>query len=150
MQIWRSMGLVITLVLLWTGGLCSQDKMEVIQRLDELQKQLSAQQITDRDAAEAEIVKLGPIALDYLETPDDATTDFRERVARIRTQLEKVAVEAVSESSQATLQGTMTVQDALNALEKQTGNVVTVAADQFGETEIDLDLKESIQSRRSH
>ena len=55
---------------------------------------------------------------------DKTTTDTRERMARIRKALEVKAVEAISNASQVTLTGEMTVEDALKKLKKQTGNNV--------------------------
>ncbi|MEE2827460.1 MAG: hypothetical protein VYE64_12610 [Planctomycetota bacterium] len=103
-----------------------QDEMEIIERVAILLDQLKSPEVARRDKAQAEILTLGPVALDQIELDDNSTTDFRTRVAEIRKQLEKEAVAAVSEASRVTLSGEMSVDEALAAIAKQTGNQVQV------------------------
>ena len=94
--------------------------------------------------AEAALLKLGPQALDYLSPQTkEATTDFRERVARIRKTLEKIAVAEVTEQpGKVTLNGQMTVGDALKQIKRQTRNEVLVADDSLLDTPLTCNLKE--------
>lgn len=102
-----------------------EDEMEIINQITQLQEKLESQKISERDQAEKDLIALGPIALDYLEPPtDDTTTDARERLAKVRKELETISVEAISNASKLTLTGEMTVADALAKIKKQTGNNV--------------------------
>ena len=123
---WSPALLLIGLMLIPTGGLIAQqDEMELINKITALQEKLESQQVSERDAAEKELLEIGVKVLDYMEPVDDkTTTDTRERIARIRKALEVKAVEAISNASQVTLTGEMTVEDALKKLKKQTGNNV--------------------------
>ena len=126
----------------FTCCLGQQDEMEVIERVTQLLDQLAAPEIAKRDEAQAEILKVGPSALDYIELDDDATTDFRNRIVVIRSQLEKEAVAAVSNASRVTLTGEMTVAEALASIAKQTGNRVTVSDVTTGQKSVTLSLKD--------
>ena len=117
-----------------------QDEMEIIERVAILLDQLKSPEVARRDKAQAEILTLGPVALDQIELDDNSTTDFRTRVAEIRKQLEKEAVAAVSEASRVTLSGEMSVDEALAAITKQTGNQVGVADAAAGKKMIRLNL----------
>lgn len=121
-----------------------QDEMEVIERVTQLLEQLKSPDVAKRDEAQADILKLGPIALDQIEVDDDATTDFRNRIAVIRSQLVKQAVAAVSKASRVTLVGEMTVDQALAAIAKQTGNQVGVDDVASGKKKIKLDIKDKV------
>ncbi|MCH2183575.1 MAG: hypothetical protein MK108_16370 [Mariniblastus sp.] len=118
-----------------------QDEMEIIERVTVLLDQLKSPEVVRRDQAQAEILTLGPVALDQIELDDNSTTDFRERVAAIRKQLEKEAVTSVSQASRVTVVGEMTVDEALAAITKQTGNQVGVADTAAGQKKITLNLK---------
>lgn len=102
-----------------------EDEMEIINQITKLQDQLESQKVSERDQAEKELIAMGPKALDYLEPPtDEMTTDARERLAKVRKELEKKSAEEISNASRVTLMGEMTVGDALAKLKKQTGNNV--------------------------
>lgn len=117
-----------------------QDEMEIIERVSILLEQLKSPEVALRDQAQAEILALGPVALDQIELDDNSTTDFRTRIAAIRKQLEKEAVASVSEASRVTLTGEMSVDDALAAITKQTGNQVSVTDAAAGKKTIRLNL----------
>jgi hypothetical protein len=76
--------------------------------------------------------------LHYLDEPaDDATADLLERLARVRKQLEKLAVQAATEPSTVSLQGQRSVEASLAAIAEQTGNNVALS----GETTTELAQK---------
>jgi hypothetical protein len=98
-----------------------------------------------RNQAEESLIKLGPAILDRLPRPDENTSiEVRERLARLRTTLEKAEIEAFSHPTKITLQGKMKLSEALRDIERQTGNRVFDHREQFGETaadpEVTLDL----------
>ena len=110
-------------------GLWAQDEpmgeMALMERVAELQRQLESTLPSEQEAAEKELLKLGPVVLDYLEPPGDNTpAHVAQRLLRIRLALEKIVVAAVTQGSKVTLHGRMTVGDALSKIEKQTGNRV--------------------------
>jgi hypothetical protein len=113
--------------------------MELAERISQLQLQLASPEIPQRDAAEQALIELGPSALDYLmPVEDDATTDSRDRLARIRTKLETIAVTAVSQSSRVTLTGEMTIGEAIDRIRKQTANELVLADESLSEKAIQL------------
>ena len=122
------------------GWLVAQDdEMETINRIVVLQKQLESGKISERDAAQKELIAIGPLALDYLDPPtDDTTTDARERLAKIRKVLETKAAESIANASKLTLVGEMTVQTALETIEKKTGNKVVCEFPQILERTVKL------------
>ena len=120
--------------------LAQQDEMELIERVEALSRQLQSDQINERDEAQQALIDLGHHALDYLETPGDATTDLRNRIGVIRKELEKQAVALASRPTRVTLQGTMTLDQALEKIKQQTGNEVYLDFAEVGEKETSLDL----------
>ena len=104
------------------------DEMDRIERVSELQDQLDAEQISQRDVAEQELIKLGPFTLEHLDDPsDDMPLDKIERLARIRTKLQTMAVRAASQPSMVTLDGDLTVEESLKRIKRQTKNDVALS-----------------------
>ncbi|HEV7282147.1 MAG TPA: hypothetical protein VGN57_18235 [Pirellulaceae bacterium] len=88
-------------------------------------RRLDANQLADRVAAEKALIELGPAALDFLPEITPATSaEIKERLSRVRSVLEKLAVARFVEPSPVTLSGTMTVEEAALELRKQTGNTL--------------------------
>ena len=138
---------ILLTLLLFVGRVSGQqeemDEMELIQRVAQLQQQLESNSIPDRDAAEKELIELGPQVLNYLEEPEsDSTTEVCERLAKVRVELEKVAVARVTGASHVTLKGEMTLGDVLKAIRKQTDNHVVVP-EQLKEKTIQADWNET-------
>ena len=129
-----------------TGALLSpvsaqEEELEIIDAVTKLQKQLNVDEMSKRDSAEKSLIEMGPRILEYLDpVTEDATTDFRERVTRIRTTLEKITANRAADASKITLKGKMTIGDALNRIKKRTGNNVAISNITVAETEIELDL----------
>jgi hypothetical protein len=142
---------LISLVSFWNLPLMGQDleigEMELIERVAFLQRQLESPQIPERESAENELLKLGPLVLDHLDpVTDDTPTDVAERLVRIRLELEKIAVASVTKASRVTLQGSMTIDEALLQIREQTGNDVDLGDDtpeSLGDIKIELDFSEA-------
>lgn len=126
-------------------NLCSgqEDELAISDAVTRLQKELTADVATQRDKAEEELLKLGPAILEYLEPADkDSTTDYRNRLSRVRTKLEKEVVATAAQASRVTLKGTMTVGDAFKKIKRQTRNVVDAADASMLDKEVTLDFKQ--------
>jgi hypothetical protein len=88
-------------------------------------RQLDAPKLEQRDAAEAELVKLGPNVLDLLpKDVDPSQAEVAQRVARIRQKLERSVAESAVQASRVTLHGKMPLSKILAAIEQQTGNKI--------------------------
>jgi hypothetical protein len=88
-------------------------------------KELDGKRVAVRDAAESRLIELGPRVLDFLPDVGDPalTAEARERVKRIREQLQQAAAEAATQASLVTLRcQAMPVSKVLAELERQTGN----------------------------
>ncbi len=106
------------------------DEMDLIERVSELQDQFDDERISQRDAAEQALIKLGPRALDHLDDPsDDMPLDKTERLARVRAKLETLAGRAASQASIVTLKGNLSVEESLKQIKSQTANDVAIGAD---------------------
>ena len=120
-------------------------EMELMERVAELQRDLVSPEISRRDSAEKELVRLGIRVLDYMEPATSKTpSDAVERLNRIRIELEKIAVATVTKASTVTLNGTMTVREALKRIRQQTQNDVAApeeTPDLFLDREIELKLE---------
>lgn len=98
------------------------DEMKLIQQLDDLQIQLESPDITERDEAERQLISLGPLVLDYLDVPEQLSTDAKQRIARVRRELEKQAVIQFTQPTLVNLKGRFSLEDGLAEIRKQTGN----------------------------
>src|SRR5688572_23794947 len=91
-----------------------------------LLKQLDANMASEREAAEKQLLAMGPQILPLL--PNAAAIanlppEVKVRLSRIRNQLEKLGAEGSAKAARVTLQGkSLKLQDALAAITKQTGN----------------------------
>lgn len=108
-----------------TPAATDPSKEAVEQEVRKQLRRLDADQLADRVAAEKALIELGPQALDYLPEITPATAaEIKERLSRVRTALEKLAVARFVEPSTVTLSGTMTVEATALELQKQTGNTL--------------------------
>ena len=106
------------------------EEMDLIERVSELQDQLDAEQLSERDAAEEELIELGFRALDHLDDPsDEMPLDKVERLARVRSKLETLAVRAASQPSTVKLNGSLSVEESLTQIQRQTGNDVALGSE---------------------
>ena len=121
------------------------DEMKIAIKAAELQQQLADPSIEKRDVAEAELIKLGVIALDYLDpVTDDSPPDTIERLNRIRKALETIVVETAAKPTQITLKGNFSVKEAIEKIAKQSGNKIVLAEGvqaQAQEKKFDLEIE---------
>ena len=132
------------LCFLFVAGSFGQEKeLELMDAVKRLQNELQADEVTKRDAAEQELLKLGPEILEFLDSPEeDSTTDYRKRLNSVRKMLEKEVVATAAKPSSVSLTGTMTLGDALKKIARQTRNKVDAADASMLDKEITLDLKQ--------
>lgn len=117
---WTSM-LVATSLLI--GQAPVTQPAELARQVAGLIRQLDDDRLDARQAAEAKLIELGPDILELLPAVDaPMTAEVRERVARIREQLQTEHARRSLEASRVTLDGVMTLPEALHAIQEQTGN----------------------------
>jgi hypothetical protein len=106
----------------------------------ELVGQLDADERAERDQAEKQLVELGPEVLGLLPPITPRTpAEVKERLGRVRKTLETVNAEAISSPTVVTLKGEMSLADALQSFEEQTGNRVSGYERLGGNVEVDFD-----------
>jgi hypothetical protein len=101
------------------------DKDEVQTEVRRLVRQLDDDALTNRQAAEKALIDLGPDVLQWLPSISPQTpAEVKERLGRIRTELESRAANRVAEPSYVTLEGQMSLDEVLAELQRATGNQV--------------------------
>ena len=117
-------------------------------RVLQLVERLDADKIEARDTAAASLIKLGPKVLPLLPDPATVTSaERKERLGRIRAALAEKQAELSTGASKVTVTGKgIRLSEALQQLQKQTGNAITDLREQLG-TEVtnpalDLDLRD--------
>ena len=102
------------------------DPLELSEAVFRLEQQLNVQSISERDAAEKRLIAWGLPVLDHLSPiVDSQTGDLQQRLLRIRGELEKKAIVAVTNPSKLQLEGEFSLAEALEQIKKLTGNKVT-------------------------
>jgi hypothetical protein len=96
--------------------------------------------LAQREAAERSLTELGAAALPLLPnvTPR-MSAEVKDRLARVRSELEKAAVAAVSQGTRVTLKGEMTLGEALVQIEKQTGNKAVASSGEDAKLKLDIE-----------
>lgn len=103
----------------------AQPSRELASEITRLVQQLDDATQAKRDAAEKTLLELGPDILPHLPAITARTpAETKERLGRVRSVLEAVISEATSKPTTVTLNGELSLAEALQALEKQTGNRV--------------------------
>lgn len=99
-----------------------------------LLRQLDAARLEDRNAAEAALAGLGPDVLPLLPASDgDLSAEVRQRLSRVRQQLEQKLAAAAVEPSRVTLRkDPIRLSQLLEQIQLQTGNRIVDARGQFG------------------
>jgi hypothetical protein len=110
--------------------------------IDPLIERLDAPRLAEREAAEAELMRLGPDILDRLPPADaPVSAEARRRLTRIRGKLERLAADAATDASTVTLDAkAMPLSRIVAAIEKQTGNAIVDFRPKFGQPATDPDL----------
>ncbi|MFC1757943.1 hypothetical protein ACFL2H_04150 [Planctomycetota bacterium] len=107
---------------------------DVQDKVDRLVRQLDARDRADRLAAEKELIEMGNTILPMLPKIDAATSsEKKDRLTRIRSELEKDAAVQTADASTVTLSGNMSFTDLLAKIEEQTGNEVVDFRNRFGQ-----------------
>lgn len=113
---------------------------KLVEETQRLVRQLNADQKSQRIEAETALVALGPDVLSYLPAINARTpAEVKERLGRVRNALETAIAASAAKPSRVTLQGEMSLADALQSLEKQTGNRVTRYEQRGGTVTVDFD-----------
>jgi hypothetical protein len=117
-------------------------------RVLQLVDRLGADKVEAREAATTSLIKLGPKVLPLLPDPASVTSvERKERLGRIRAALAEKLAELNTGPSKVTVTGKgIRLSEALQQLQKQTGNAITDLREQLG-TEVtnpalDLDLRD--------
>ncbi|MCA9212178.1 MAG: hypothetical protein KDB27_03860 [Planctomycetales bacterium] len=128
------------------GQLETSEANDVQDKVDRLVRQLDARDRADRVAAEQSLIDMGPTILPLLPEIDASTSsEKKDRLTRIRSELEKGTAVQSADASTITLSGRMSLGDFLTKVREQTNNNVADFRNRFGEggdVEIDVDLKD--------
>ncbi len=136
---------MLSLLMLSCGLLAQGDRPmqpEMAKQVTKLVRQLDDDQWARRQGAEEALLKMGPDVLPVLPHDSARTSpEARERLARVRNQLQVMFASRAVEASRVTLHGTMTLGDALSSMQESTGNVITGYED-FADQEITMDVEQ--------
>jgi hypothetical protein len=114
-----------------------------------LVRQLDAAQLADRETAERELLRRGPVILGLLPPVTERTAaEVRQRLGRIRQQLQRAETQAATEASTVTLHADAApLSKALAALQEQSGNTIVDFRHRFGQPTTDPPLKLHFQEK---
>lgn len=149
---WRTRGIsgfVLAAAAAWGASAAGQEAGDAAlrDRVLQLVERLDAEKPEARDAAEAALKKLGPRALPLLPEAGGPSKERSERLARIREAILESSAEDPSSASKVTLQAKgMRLSDAVQQLQKQSGNPINDLREQYGadatNPTFDIDLKD--------
>jgi hypothetical protein len=117
-------------------------------RVLQLVDRLDTEKVEAREAATLSLIKLGPNILSLLPDPATVTsTERKDRLVRIRAALAEKAAELNTAASRVTITGNgIRLSEALQQLQKQTGNAITDIREQLGaevtNPALDLDVRD--------
>ena len=117
-------------------------------RVLQLVDRLDAPEKPAQDAAQASLIKLGPKILPLLpEAATAKTPERKNRLEKIRTMLKEMQPDLSTAASKVTIKGKgIRLSEALQQLQKQSGNAITDLREQLGvdvtNPALDLDIKE--------
>jgi hypothetical protein len=115
---------------------------ELAKKVAALVKQLDSNQQAQREAAEKELVALGPDVLPLLPALTPRTpAEVRNRLTRVRNALVKAEVEAATKPALVSLSGEMLFSEAVAALAEQTGNKLVDYRERFNQEGSDPKIK---------
>lgn len=111
------------------------EEVAVSQKIAKLIDRLNSAAVDDRESAQAQLMKMPPDALDFIDVPNkNATTDFVQRLLAIRKRLETKAVQQTTQPSTVTLSGTFSTKEALAEIAAQTKNKISLSDRDSGAT----------------
>lgn len=118
---WTSALMAVGLLL----GQAAPPPPDMARQVASLIRQLDDDRAEARQNAEAKLLELGPDILELLPAADaPMTPEVRQRLARVREQLQTEHARRSLEASHVTLDGEMSVAKALQAMQEQTGNTL--------------------------
>lgn len=134
--------LVCTLALAQVEAPKPADKPDLATQVKALVRQLDDNAQAKREAAEKELVNLGADVLPLLPAITARTpAEMKNRLARVRSALMKVAIEATTKSALVSLAGEMPVSQALAELSKQSGNALVDYRERMNQEQRDPMIK---------
>jgi len=143
---------VITALVLWSGLALAQvaeappatadAAAQLKSKVAALVRQLDLDEAAKRDAAEKELIALGPEVAPLLPPISNRTpAEISIRLNRVRNALTKLEIEAATKPSQVTLSGEMPVSKAFAEITRQTGNKLIDYRERFGQEASDPTIK---------
>ncbi|MEX0865927.1 MAG: hypothetical protein WD030_01125 [Pirellulales bacterium] len=141
----------IFVLLLFAHGAtaAAEDQTEADRKAEvrQLVLQLNSNLLAERDGAEQQLIELGADALPHL--PEIRTTmpaELQQRLRRVRGTLEEQAAQRATQGSRVTLQGELTLSEALAKLTNQSGNRIVdyrnVLRQEATDPKLTLDLQD--------
>jgi len=122
-------------------------KAALADKVKKLIVQLDDDSQARRDAAEKALIELGTDVLDVLPPAGPkASIELRARLARVRSTVEKAYVEAFTKPAVVTLQGKMKLSAAIGDIEKQSGNTLIDAREQFNQQPDNIDVEIDVKN----
>ena len=139
--------LILTLALLGqTPPAAAAQLDELTAKVQRLVKQLDDEELARREGAEQALVELGPRALELLPASSPRlTAETRERLGRVRRQLEIAQAQSTAQATRVTLSGEMKLSKALAAITEQTGNQIEDYRGEFNQQVTDPTIKVDFQ-----
>ena len=111
-------------------------------KVQALLKQLGANEMAQREAAEKELLAIGPEVLALLPATTARTpAEEKVRLGRVRATLEKAAAEAVTRPALVSLAGEMKASEAIAKISAQTGNKLIDYRERFNQEGADPQIK---------
>jgi hypothetical protein len=125
----------------------SSDDKALAEKVTALVRQLDAREQAKREAAEKELIALGPDVLPLLPALTTRTpAEVRNRLTRVRNALTKAEIEAATKPALVNLSGEMLFSEAAASIAEQTGNKLVDYRERFNQEgsdpKITVDLKE--------
>ncbi len=103
------------------------DRDVLEKKVAKLSSDLDSPKQAIRDQAEAELVALGPVVIEFLPPIGaDASAEWKMRIDRLRDTLEKLERQEFTMPSTVTLSGSMTGRQALTKIAEETGNTINL------------------------
>ncbi len=124
----------------WEAAAKPEASLELASRVQSLVRQLNDRNLEQRQAAEEALKGLGIDALPQIPgNVAGASAEVRQRLDRVREHLERLAAAAIVQPSRVTLHGEMSVEEALNQVQQQTGNRLSGYAQRPGRVTLDCE-----------
>ena len=132
---------IVSVAVVACGQVDTVSVNDVQDKVDRLVRQLDARDRADRLAAEKALIEMGNTILPLLPKVDATTSsEKKDRLTRIRSELEKGVAVQSADASRLTLSGNVSFADVLTTIKEQTGNEVIDFRRRRGQPEEGLEL----------